>query len=1676
MSNGNRRTDLRRGSIDLKQLVSDPDTMIDSEGKLSIPEGTMTSGQLSVLEKLVIAMQSTDDHTWSNLRTLVTTLKGEQVQEEGLLGHLNVITKNSDWGDEVQLGSETKPLHNIVTQSINVLSPNSIYLAGLKLSVSQGNIIVQDEDETVLATLNDSILEQTIKDAIINDNTNTSLKQQILNEVGSGAEGPQGPEGPEGPAGINGTQGIQGEQGLSGANGVDGQNVNFSTISTTTHSNNSSNTLAVSAELSYVGGEYISIAHPTDLTNVQIGIVTAYSAGQLTFQHVSNNGNMLNHDSWVINLSSAPGIKGDTGSQGLQGEIGLTGPQGLKGDDGIQGLQGPAGNDGVAGTQGLQGNPGLTGPQGPAGVDGADGIQGLKGDTGDAGSQGVAGTSAYQTWILAGNTGSEQNFLDSLIGATGSPGAQGSAGPQGVAGTDGADGSQGIQGIPGVNGQDGAQGPKGDTGDQGSAGSAGSSAYQVWISSGNNGTQQDFLNSLIGSAGIDGVDGAEGQQGPEGLQGPAGVAGVAGPIGPAGPQGPQGLQGPAGLGINLKGNEATVSDLDQYASTASSGDAYTITALNYALYVWSSSLNDWVDGGSIQGPAGADGADGATGPQGDIGPAGLKGDTGDQGPQGNSGVDGQDGADGAAGSSGLSAYEIWSAAGNSGDETVFLASLLGQTGPAGNNGADGAQGDIGATGPQGPQGPQGVAGSTGADGQDGAQGPQGDTGAQGPAGINADTYIDDDDTSTESLWSSAKVSSEIPTVLSQLTNDSGYITDYTVTQFDVTAHEAALTITQSQVSDLSHYTDSEAREAVASVTLDMTGFPNRTDSNITFNESNREFSISPVSSSYSIYYRGKEFNISSTLTLTITNQSGGRYIKFNPATEQLEENSIAAHPDLIEDLLVSYIYWDSGTLKALIFGDERHSCHRDTQWHLSQHLDVGAIWRSGGALNYALNNDDVTISMGDITIADEDITHNILHGNASTHYQQILNGDAEIPVIYLNGTQVTQTSVTSVPWVQGTSRIAYNPIDANGQGSLVDVSNNDFVSYFLVATNDVTYPIKLLLGHYQHASSSAAEAEEFDNFGFSVPELVPLYKIVMQAKNTATNKCLINSVSRLSSRQSSMNPAFSATSHDQLTGRSLTDQHTISAITDLQSALDAKEPADATILKSAHIGSTVQAYDANIVSDTAYVHTDNNYDSSAVEKLAGIDVGATDDQTAQEIANAIDLDPVAETTLLSALGLTSVVSDISSLNTTVATKADQADLVTTNSNLATAQSAISSNSNAISILDTKVTGAESDISTLEATATSLQTQITSNDSDITSLDGRASSLESDLSSANSNISALQNELNATQTGAGLSATGAYNADASANYINLATSLADADDKLDTQAKVNSDAIGVNLASISSLSSRITTAESNISSNDTDISGLDSRLTSTESSVTSNDTDISALQSAVSGNDTDILALQTDVSTLESDLNTAEATIVSLQSQITSNDSDITSLDQSLATAQSDILTNASDLTASNLKIAANESDIDTLQTDLDAAELRLDAIDTLVNQHETSIGLEADGTYQPISGNYATDSTIKSAVQSLDTQVKVNSDRVTDLEVRDGGLFAEDSSSVIFPETLTISSHIGPFKIDLAQIITNSGAGDIIFFGTSSKRHEDRHFKVLVDGDSRETIFTGTTI
>ena len=110
--------------------------------------------------------------------------------------------------------------------------------------------------------------------------------------------------------------------------------------------------------------------------------------------------------------SANPGNPGPEGPAGPQGE---QGPAGAQGEQGDVGQTGPAGDDGVAGAQGEQG------PAGAQGEQGAQGIPGIGGE-GSVGADGQDGLTAYEVWISLGNTGTEQEFIDSLVGPQGETG------------------------------------------------------------------------------------------------------------------------------------------------------------------------------------------------------------------------------------------------------------------------------------------------------------------------------------------------------------------------------------------------------------------------------------------------------------------------------------------------------------------------------------------------------------------------------------------------------------------------------------------------------------------------------------------------------------------------------------------------------------------------------------------------------------------------------------------------------------------------------------------------------------------------------------------------------------------------------------------------------------------------------------------------------------------------------------------------------------------------------------------------------------------------------------------------------------------------------------------------------------------------------------------------------
>lgn len=146
----------------------------------------------------------------------------------------------------------------------------------------------------------------------------------------------------------------------------------------------------------------------------------------------------------------------------------------------------------------------LKGDKGDPGTDGApgkDGQDGAGGRDGSDGLDGIPGASAYEIAVKNGYTGTETQWLQSLVGDTGATGATGPQGPKGDTGAAGATGPQGPKGDIGLTGP---QGPKGDTGAQGLKGDKGDAATITvgTVTTGAAGTSATVTNSGTTSAAV----------------------------------------------------------------------------------------------------------------------------------------------------------------------------------------------------------------------------------------------------------------------------------------------------------------------------------------------------------------------------------------------------------------------------------------------------------------------------------------------------------------------------------------------------------------------------------------------------------------------------------------------------------------------------------------------------------------------------------------------------------------------------------------------------------------------------------------------------------------------------------------------------------------------------------------------------------------------------------------------------------------------------------------------------------------------------------------------------------------------------------------------------------------------------------------------------------------------
>lgn len=294
-----------------------------------------------------------------------------------------------------------------------------------------------------------------------------------------------------------------------------------------------------------------------------------------------------------------------------------------------------------------------------------------------------------------------------------------------------------------------------------------------------------------------------------------------------------------------------------------------------------------------------------------------------------------------------------------------------------------------------------------------------------------------------------------------------------------------------------------------------TGFVNRTDSVISFDELTRTFSIAPTGTSYDVFCSGVRFTKTATESIQIPDVTGPSYIVFNPNGE------LEIVPSLAFGLnaFASYIYWNADISKQIVFADERHGITMDGDTHSYLHSTFGTQYASGFEIsNFTTTGDgsaesDLQVGISSGVLFDEDIRIAINHSaSPSQRWEQVLTPVLNCEKLYKIGPTGgwRKNSTSAYPAVFGTSRLVFNRFNGT-EWELADASaDGKFVAVIIVSTNDIESPVVSFIG--QHENDTLEEArnnnislENFDLTGFPFQEFKPLYRLIYETDSTFTN-------------------------------------------------------------------------------------------------------------------------------------------------------------------------------------------------------------------------------------------------------------------------------------------------------------------------------------------------------------------------------------------------------------------------------------------------------------------------------------------------------------------------------------------------------------------------------------------
>jgi len=344
------------------------------------------------------------------------------------------------------------------------------------------------------------------------------------------------------------------------------------------------------------------------------------------------------------------------------------------------------------------------------------------------------------------------------------------------------------------------------------------------------------------------------------------------------------------------------------------------------------------------------------------------------------------------------------------------------------------------------------------------------------------------------------------------------------------------------------------------------GHEDKSESVISFDYSTRTFTIAPVGDSYVVWCAGQKFVKTASESVVIGSSSDLYYISFD-ADGVLQATTTFYQWD--SETPTAYIHYNSGEPAKYMLFDERHGIVLDWQTHEYLHRTRGAAIANGfEASNFDVStqngstDDQAYIDIADGTFFDEDLQVDIVHSDTPTAntWEQDLQGPAQIPVFYQSGTTGwTYDAPTNFPLKYGgTPSPTYN-LNSGGTWSTPEITSNNYGISWIVATNQLNYPVIAIMGQDYYTNVGDAEAVTWDSMDLTdlpVVELRVLYKVIYRQFGSNTPGAYFVEVDDYRRALSSAtSTAAAVVDHGNLTGLG-DDDHTQYLLVDGSRAAD----------------------------------------------------------------------------------------------------------------------------------------------------------------------------------------------------------------------------------------------------------------------------------------------------------------------------------------------------------------------------------------------------------------------------------------------------------------------------------------------------------------------------------------